>query len=394
MKIYLYTTLSMLICFADIYAQTQTDEKSTSKQKVEVLRTDSNEVMIIDIDRKVKVYQQKSDKDSSISESKIIIKTVGSNGIEKEEVILLKNMDDTQINQYIDSITQRNLGSLQNKMEQSCKIKVFNLPENSEGMNWIENQEGIEWMDINNLSEFQDLQMLDANKPFLGVILDDENAQNKGIKIISIVDGSAAQSAGLQKEDVIIGLDGKSVLVLKELLLTLRDKKIGDSLSIEVIRGDETKTFVTTLKSKEDCNFNLSNTFNFKTPSCCTKEATCEHHQRTYKALSYQPGPKLGINVEELNAEIISDLKVKKGKGVLVTKVFDASTAEQVGLKVNDVIVQINETPIESIEGLLTFLSEQQIGSNFQINFIRYGKLKTVSGKFSDFDFPKFDFNN
>jgi S1-C subfamily serine protease len=102
----------------------------------------------------------------------------------------------------------------------------------------------------------------------------------------------------------------------------------------------------------------------------------------------------LGINVEELNAEIISDLKVKKGKGVLVTKVFDASTAEQVGLKVNDVIVQINETPIESIDALLTFLSEQQIGSSFQINFIRYGKLKTVSGKFSDFDFPKFDFNN
>jgi predicted metalloprotease with PDZ domain len=392
MKIYLYTTLSMLFCFAHVYAQT--DNKPTSKQKEEVLRTDSNEVIIIDIDRKVKVFQQKSDKDSSISESKIIIKTIGSNGLEKEEVILLKNTNGAQLDQYIDSITQENLGNLESKTEQSCKIKVFNLPENSEGMNWIENQEGIEWMDINSLSEFQDIQMLEANKPFLGVILDDENVQNKGIKILSIVEGSAAQTAGLQKEDVIIGLDGKSVLVLKELLMTLRDKKIGDSLSIEVLRGNETKTFATTLKSKEECNFNLSNTLNFKSPSCCTKEAACEHHQRTYKALSYQPGPKLGINVEELNAEIISDLKVKKGKGVLVTKVFDASTAEQVGLKVNDVIVQINETPIESIEGLLTFLSEQQIGSNFQINFIRYGKLKTVSGKFSDFDFPKFDFNN
>jgi predicted metalloprotease with PDZ domain len=269
MKIYLYTTLSMLFCFAQVYAQT--DNKPTSKQKEEVLRTDSNEVIIIDVDRKVKVFQQKSDKDSSISESKIIIKTIGSNGLEKEEVILLKNTNGAQLDQYIDSITQGNLGNLESKTEQSCKIKVFNLPENSEGMNWIENQEGIEWMDINSLSEFQDIQMLEANKPFLGVILDDENVQNKGIKILSIVEGSAAQTAGLQKEDVIIGLDGKSVLVLKELLMTLRDKKIGDSLSIEVLRGNETKTFATTLKSKEECNFNMSNTLNFKSPSCCTK---------------------------------------------------------------------------------------------------------------------------
>jgi ribosomal protein L18E len=391
MKLHLYTTLSLLVFIGNTFAQQ--DNKSVTKQSVETLQKDRKEVIEINVNHVIKDAKT-SNNDSIISESKVVIKTVLPDGSVEEQVMVFKNVNEAQVERYIDSIKNQKTVHPQSHDHNSCKIKVLNMPEIPGESIWIDGKEGIKWMDIDNLSDFTDLQMLEENKPFLGVVLDDENVETEGIRILSVVEGSAAQLAGLQKEDIIIGIDGIRVVELKALMSILREKTIGDTVEIEALRNNNPTIFNAQLKSRADCNFNLSNTLNFKTPSCCTKEIPCEHHQRTYKALSYTPGPRLGVNIEDLDDEMIADLKIKKGNGVLVTKVYEASTAEKIGLKVNDVITQINDTPIEGIVALQEFLAGQQLGSNFKMIFIRYGKQKTVSGEFNEFDFPKFDINN
>lgn len=98
-------------------------------------------------------------------------------------------------------------------------------------------------------------------RPFLGVkykmISRDLALLNEvpeGAYIVEVVEGSAADKAGLEKGDIIIKVDGKKLEEESGLAKIIQDKKVGDKIELEVWRGGKTLKLRAVLKNIEENN--------------------------------------------------------------------------------------------------------------------------------------------
>ena len=75
--------------------------------------------------------------------------------------------------------------------------------------------------------------------------------KDTGILVSSVEDGSPAGKAGIRVGDIIVSVDGKDVKSSGDLRRGLREKKDGDTVRVEVMRGRARQTFVTTVAERE-----------------------------------------------------------------------------------------------------------------------------------------------
>jgi putative serine protease PepD len=75
-------------------------------------------------------------------------------------------------------------------------------------------------------------------------------AATGGVKISSVENGSAADNAGLKVGDVITGVDGTAVTQPEQLRAIIAQHKPGDTITVTVRRGSDTKTFKPTLGNR------------------------------------------------------------------------------------------------------------------------------------------------
>lgn len=75
------------------------------------------------------------------------------------------------------------------------------------------------------------------------------NEWPEGAYVEKVIEGSPAQKAGIQEADVITKIDGKKIDTTKETGLSalISGKKVGDSVTLDLIRGEEKKTVSVTL---------------------------------------------------------------------------------------------------------------------------------------------------
>ena len=73
---------------------------------------------------------------------------------------------------------------------------------------------------------------------------------DEGLYIVQVTEFSPAEKAGLQGGDLIIKFDGKRIKTFEE-LKTIRDsKQEGDTVSVEVVRNGQNKSFNVQLEAK------------------------------------------------------------------------------------------------------------------------------------------------
>src|SRR6185503_6643365 len=75
--------------------------------------------------------------------------------------------------------------------------------------------------------------------------------KDTGVLVSSVEDGSPAEKAGIRVGDIIVGVDGKDVESSGDLRRGLREKKEGDTVRVEVMRGRARQTLVTTVVERE-----------------------------------------------------------------------------------------------------------------------------------------------
>ena len=73
----------------------------------------------------------------------------------------------------------------------------------------------------------------------------------EGIYIGEVVEGGAAQAAGLQKEDVIISIDGQKIKKFGELQGVIAQKRPGDKVKVTYLRNKKEHTTTLTLKNEQ-----------------------------------------------------------------------------------------------------------------------------------------------
>ena len=94
---------------------------------------------------------------------------------------------------------------------------------------------------------------------FLGIVgenafeLTEDNARlPTGARISSVEPDSAIGAAGAQPGDTIVTLDGASVANMNELVAMLRTYRAGETVSVALLRGDETVEILVTLDRRPD----------------------------------------------------------------------------------------------------------------------------------------------
>ncbi len=87
----------------------------------------------------------------------------------------------------------------------------------------------------------------------------------------------------------------------------------------------------------------------------------------------------LGVGVVELTDERVQALKLKDDQGVEVKRVEDSSPAAKAGLKINDVILEVNGKSIDGLETFLGTIGETQPGTKVNLTIWRDGAKKTLA---------------
>ena len=87
------------------------------------------------------------------------------------------------------------------------------------------------------------------NKPKLGLKIEDTET-NTGVKIISVEQGSAADKAGLKKDDIITSFNGEKVNSVEELIDQVNDSEDKESLNIKALRNNSEMNFEVKIPKK------------------------------------------------------------------------------------------------------------------------------------------------
>jgi serine protease Do len=92
----------------------------------------------------------------------------------------------------------------------------------------------------------------------------------------------------------------------------------------------------------------------------------------------------LGIQIDDLDADLAKSLGVKESKGVVIGQVSKDSAADKAGLERYDVIVELNGDKIEGTNELRNKVAMIKPGTKADIVIIRDGKRKTIRAELGD----------
>jgi S1-C subfamily serine protease len=221
-------------------------------------------------------------------------------------------------------------------------------------------------------------------KPFLGIVFESNDAvdgeKSNGVKIIRVVEGSCAATAGLNSGDIITHLDEFPINSVEAVISALNNKKAGEAINIKYKRDDINAEVVAILQSKQEGN--LFGRF-FEDSQISNPDAVSNRPLFGYAQMSK---PRLGIQISDIDVEARKSLKLKKGNGALINQVESKSPSEKMGLKPNDLIIAMNGKTINSSEELISQMRSAKLGDAVSLTYIRNGKKKTAHGELTSFN--------
>jgi serine protease Do len=102
--------------------------------------------------------------------------------------------------------------------------------------------------------------------------------------------------------------------------------------------------------------------------------------------LLHTSGPQgyLGVWVDDVDNDKMQSLKLKEARGAVITLIDHDAPAGQIGLRVNDVVVQFNGQSVDGAEQLRHMLREIPPGRKVSLEFSRDGNIQTVAVELVD----------
>ena len=149
----------------------------------------------------------------------------------------------------------------------------------------------------------------------------------EGAYVDKVEDGSAAAEAGMQKGDVITGIDGKKVKTMAEIQEYLANKRPGDKITVTYMRDKKTKNVTMTLKNQ----------------------------QGNTEVIKKADLDVLGCNVRETNDSERSQFNITGG--LVVTKVNNGAFKDA-GITKGLIIQKVNDVQMNTIADLQNVVRE------------------------------------
>jgi len=92
----------------------------------------------------------------------------------------------------------------------------------------------------------------------------------------------------------------------------------------------------------------------------------------------------LGVDLADVDQEKAQTLKLKEVRGAIITLIDHDAPAGQIGLRVNDVVIQLNGQDVEGAEQLHRMLREIPAGRKVSLEISRDGNIQTLAVQLVD----------
>ncbi len=154
----------------------------------------------------------------------------------------------------------------------------------------------------------------------------------QGALVASVGENSPADKAGIKAGDIILNFDGKKIDTMRTLPKVVASTEVGKSVELKIWRNKK-------LLSKRLILGRLESSEEFK-----EKKSTIVKKEEDIESLK--------ITVRELDKnDIISRNLNKKTTGAVITEISNRSPLANL-IKVNDIIIEVQKTPIKTINDL------------------------------------------
>jgi len=169
----------------------------------------------------------------------------------------------------------------------------------------------------------------------------------EGVLVGDVIAESPAEKAGVTRGDVIVSVNDVEVNTPQELQDTIRSLEIGDKAELRVKRNGQESLFTVDIAEM---------------PS----DDIVETKEKTFSE-------QTGLRVEELTPEIARDAGLSQSKGLIVTDVIPGSSADEIGLRPGDIILEANRKEVSSTVQWEEIIRELETGNTLLLLIYRDG---------------------
>jgi serine protease DegQ len=79
----------------------------------------------------------------------------------------------------------------------------------------------------------------------------------------------------------------------------------------------------------------------------------------------------VGVGVQDVTKELAKALKLERTTGVLISQVERGGPADRAGVKLGDVLVAVNDTPVADSIGMLNLVAALSPGTQARLRLVR-----------------------
>jgi serine protease Do len=203
-----------------------------------------------------------------------------------------------------------------------------------------------------------------VERGWLGVTLQDVTYEKmkslnlsspKGALVLDVVKGGPASDAGVRPGDVILSVDGKDIDDSGQLRNTVAGAPIGKEIRLGIQRGGKMLTIPVKVGNPQEAS----------------------------RMMAASLREKLGVEVRPVNKREGAKYGLEEGLGVVITRLDPKGPLAAAGFEVNDLLVQVEDQPIEGVEGLTGIASTLQPGQAINLVVVdhRSGKIGAIQVK-------------
>ena len=198
---------------------------------------------------------------------------------------------------------------------------------------------------------------------FLGVEISDLDADlaasmglddNKGVLIANVIQGGPAVDSDIQKDDVVLALNGIEVENSDALRNRIADFPPGTEIELEIYRDGRRKMVEIKLGELPDNPSQL---------------ASSEEPEKS-------PASNIGIDVMNISREWTRYYEM--GSGVVIAKVVAGSVAEDKGLQRGELITEVNGEPVSNVREFVSIIRQFDAGEAIRFRVQRGEQQRLV----------------
>jgi serine protease Do len=189
----------------------------------------------------------------------------------------------------------------------------------------------------------------------------------RGALVSDVMKSSPAAHAGIEKGDLIVAIDGRTVETPTNVMDWVGAKGAGDQIRLTIVRDGREISSDVKLESRPPAR----------------------ERRRLFPPLpprerEMRGGGHLGVETQQMDDDLAAYFGTSGGRGVLVTGILADSPADDAGLHAGDVILEVDGKAVGSPAELLSAVREKSSGDQVQLLVLRQRRESEMTATLDD----------